>query len=407
MEHRTSTTSTDVPAFPIGRTCPFAVPDVYEQLRDGEPISTVTMSDGRSAWILTRHDDVRRLMIDPRFSSDRADPGFPAMSGGGKQAFDHFAKFLISMDGEEHSAVRKPLISQFSMRAIAAFRPRIQQIVDEAIDGMLEQGPPVDLVAHLSSVVPSRIIAELMGVTPAHLTTFYELAAQFLNRETTAQERDGIARGMRSNMDALVELKEREPGEDILSREIARQRAEQGEIDRPGLASLAQLMLLAGHESTAEMISLGVVGLLSHPDQLRVILDDPSKTPAAIDELLRYFSVVEIGMARVALEDVEIRGVQIKAGDGVIASNIAANHDPSVFPDPGALDLQRDARQHVAQGFGAHQCIGMNLARTELAVIYDTLFKRVPTLRLESPAEELPFKYDGLIFGLRSLPVSW
>jgi cytochrome P450 len=212
---------------------------------------------------------------------------------------------------------------------------------------------------------------------------------------------------MRRNVDRLVAEKEANPGDDILSREICRQREEHGDIGRPGLASLAQLMLLAGHESTTETISLGVVALLEHPEQLAEIIADPAKTPSAIDELLRYFSVVEIGMARVAIEDVEIGGVVIRAGEGVIASNIAANRDPEVFENPDEFNVLRDARQHVAQGFGAHQCLGQNLARAEMQIVFDTLFRRIPDLRLAVDVAELPFKYDTLVYGLRQLPVTW
>ncbi|MEV0439980.1 cytochrome P450 [Streptomyces spectabilis] len=393
--------------FPITRTCPFAIPETYERLREEEPVSRVEMSDGRHAWMLTRHADVRAALVDPRLGSDRSDPGYPSISSGGKSAFAHFAPFMISLDGPAHSAARSPVISEFSMRRVNTLRPRIQEIVDEAIDKILELPRPVDLVQHLAVIVPRLVITERIGASPDYLERFYALAAGMLQRSTTGEERDAIAREMRANMDRLVAEKEADPGDDLLSREIARQRAETGDVDRPGLASLAQLLLLAGHESTSEMISLGIATLLTHPEQLARMVADPSRTPAVIEELLRYFSVVEIGMGRVATEDVELGGVRIKAGEGVIASNVAANHDPRAFPDPDVFDPDRDARQHVAQGYGPHQCLGRNLARVELQTVFDTLFRRIPDLRLAVGVEELPFKYDALVHGLRELPVTW
>ncbi|GAA3991701.1 cytochrome P450 [Streptomyces sp. NBC_01352] len=402
VEHVTATAT-----FPIPRTCPFGVPETYDRLRRTEPVSRVRMSDGRLAWLLTRHADIQAVLVDPRFSANRSDPGFPAMSRGGKNAFTHFAPFMISLDGKEHTAARKPMITEFSMRRVAAFRPRIQEIVDDALDRILELPRPVDLVRELALTVPSRVITELLGATPAHLERFYELAGGMLKRSTTAAERDDIARDMRLNMDRLIAEKEANPGDDLLSREIARQRAEHGDIDRPALASLAQLLLLAGNESTSEMIALGVVALLTRPDQLAALTAEPGRTPGAVDELLRYFSVVEIGMARVATEDVEVGGVLVKAGEGVVASNVAGNRDPEVFPGPDDLDVLRDARGHLAQGFGPHQCLGQNLARAELEIVFDTLFRRLPDLRLAVGLDELPFKYDALVFGLRRLPVTW
>jgi cytochrome P450 len=394
-------------SFPIRRQCPLRFPDEYRRLRAAGPIGRVRMPDGRDAWILTRHKDVRAVLTDPRFSADRTSPGFPTVSHGGKGPFSYFATFLNSMDGQVHSSTRSPLIPEFSVRRVNAFRPRIQEIVDGAIDRILRMPQPVDLVHELAVVVPTQVIVELVGANRQHLDRFYALQAVMLSRTTTAEEHDEAARGMRRNMDRLVAEKEANQGDDIVSRQIRRQLAENGEIDRAGLASLAQFLLSAGHETTTQMIALGVFALLSHPEQLAEIVADPAKTTKAIDELLRYFSVVEIGMARVALEDVEIAGAVIRAGEGVIASNIAANHDPEVFEDPDTLNLMRDAQRHVAQGHGPHQCLGQNVARAELQIVFDTLFRRIPGLRLAAGIEELPFKYDGLVFGMHQLPVRW
>lgn len=393
--------------FPVGRQDPFSLPAVYEDVLLRKRHTKVRMSDGRDAWFFHRHEDVRTLMLHPALSADRSHPAFPAMSTGGKAAFQHFATFLISMDGSQHQRHRRPLIPQFSMKRMREFRPRIEAIVDDAVAALIADGPTSDVVRYVSSVVPRRVIAELMGVTPEHLDRFYELAGRFLDRSLGSEERDTTARAMRQNMDELVEQKCRNPGDDVLSREVCRQERETGTVDVAGLASLAQLMLLAGHESTSEMISLGVLALLEHPVERQRLLDDPSGFPVAVDELIRFFSVVEIGMARVALEDLEIGGVEIRRGEGVIASNVAANRDPTVFDAPHELRLDRESNPHLAQGIGSHQCLGMNLAQVELSAVYERLFRALPRLRLTEEVAALPFKLDGLIFGVSSLPVTW
>jgi cytochrome P450 len=170
---------------------------------------------------------------------------------------------------------------------------------------------------------------------------------------------------------------------------------------------MAFLLLLAGHETTANMISLGVVGLLSHPDQLAVITADPSRTPLAVEEMLRYFTIVEMVTARVATEDVRIGEVTIKADDGVVVSGLSVNWDPAVFENPAELDVTGGARHHIAFGYGPHQCLGQNLARMELQIVFDTLFRRIPNLRLAVPVEEVAFKTDANVYGVYELPVTW
>ncbi|MDP4510118.1 cytochrome P450, partial [Nonomuraea turcica] len=227
-----------------------------------------------------------------------------------------------------------------------------------------------------------------------------------VRRTSSTQDRQRAFAELRAYMDDLITRKESEPGDDLFSRQIARQR-EEGTLDHADLVSMAFLLLSAGHETTANMISLGVIGLLSHPEQLALIKADPGKTLMAVEELLRYFSIADVVTSRVAIEDVQIGGVSIKAGEGVIVSGLSANFDPSVFTNPADLDVERGARHHLAFGFGPHQCLGQNLARMELQIVFDTLFRRIPTLRLAAPVEDLPFKTDAVIYGAYELPVTW
>jgi cytochrome P450 len=206
---------------------------------------------------------------------------------------------------------------------------------------------------------------------------------------------------LRSYLDDLIARKEKEPGDDLLSRQLAKTDS------RDDVVSLAFLLLIGGHETTANMISLGTLAFLEHPEFLAAIREDPAKTPNAVEELLRYFTIAEFANLRVAAEDVEFGGVLIRAGDGVIGLSNTGNRDPEVFENPDELNIERGARHHLTFGYGSHQCLGQSLARLELEIVFNTLFRRVPELRLAVPADELPFKDDASIYGVYELPVTW
>jgi cytochrome P450 len=394
-----------VPTFPMQRTCPFSPPAEYGELRDKTPIARALLPSGRHAWLVTRHADVRAVLTDPRFSSDRRHPDFPRLIKF-PQSNVNFTPSLIAMDPPEHGPARRAVVGEFTVKRVQALRPRLQEIVDDRIDAMLAGPRPVDLVQALSLPVPSLVICELLGVPYADHDFFQSRSKLLFSRTTSPQARQGGIDELRSYLDDLVTGKEREPSEDLLSRQVLRQR-ETGTEDHAALVGLAFLLLIAGHETTANMISLGTVALLENPEQLAIIKADPGKTPAAVEELLRYFTIVDTATSRLALEDVELGGVHIRAGEGVIALGNAANRDPEAFDDPDALDVERGARHHVAFGFGAHQCLGQNLARTELQIVFDTLLKRIPELRLATTVGDLPFKDDVVIYGLHALPVTW
>ncbi|MFD2421591.1 cytochrome P450 [Amycolatopsis pigmentata] len=389
----------------VTRTCPHAPHPENVRLSQEEPIPRVTLPSGMEAWLLTRHEHVRAALTDPRLSSDRTRPGFPFLISG-QVPVSVFKPSLLTMDPPEHGPARRAVVGEFTVRRMAALRPRIQQIVDEHIDAMLAGPRPVDLVKALSLPVPSLVICELLGVPYADHDFFQGHTTRLLRRETPTDERREKVLELRSYLDKLVTAKEADEPDDLLGRQIRKQR-EDGEIDHEGLVSLAFLLLLAGHETTANMISLGTLALLQNPSQLAAIKNDPTKTPAAVEELLRYYTIAGLSVVRAAVEDVEIGGVVIKAGEGVVVQIHHADHDPEVFRDPAALDFDRGARNHVAFGFGAHQCLGQNLARMELQIVFDTLFARIPDLRLAVEENQLPFKDDANIYGLYELPVTW
>ncbi|MGW5744417.1 cytochrome P450 [Amycolatopsis sp. NPDC003861] len=393
--------------FPLARTCPFAPPPAYEELRDAGPVHRVTLQSGQEAWAVTRLEDVRTVLNDPRFSSDRFNPGFPILTREGRPQRRRFTASLINMDPPEHGAARREVVGEFTVKRMKALQPRIQQIVDEHIDAMLAGPKPADLVSALSLPVPSLVICEQLGVPYAEHDFFQTRSSTLLNREVTQEARMQAVEELQNYLDELVTEKEKNPTDDLLGRQVLKQREEHGEADHDSLVSLAFLLLLAGHETTANMISLGTVALLENPDQLAIIKNDPGKTLDAVEELLRYFTIAEFATSRVATEDVEIGGQLIRAGEGVLGLSYSGNRDAEAFENADELDLERGARHHVAFGFGPHQCLGQNLARMELQIVFDTLFRRIPDLKLAAPVDQLPFKHDSSIFGLYCLPVTW
>lgn len=401
------TTPADTPSYPIQRTCPFSEPAEYQRLRDEQPIARALLPSGRHAWLVSRHADVRAVLRDPRMSSDRRNPGFPLAFGrsGGGPVLDRPIS-MIGLDGAEHAEARRAVVGEFTVRRADQLRPRIQQIVDDQIDAMLAAGPPTDLVQLLALPVPSLVICQLLGVPYRDHEFFQERSAKLLRRTVDDDDRAASIIELDSYVDELVAGKENDPGDDLLGRQIAKRKAE-GNYRRDEMVSLAFLLLIAGHETTANMISLGILALLEDPEAAAALRADPSQTLPAIEEMLRYFTIVDSVTSRVATEEVDIGGQQIGAGEGVVALGLSANHDPETFDQPNRLDLDRGARHHVAFGFGPHQCLGQNLARAELQIVLDTVLRRLPGLRLATEVDSLPFKEDAAIYGIYQMPVAW
>ncbi|MFF5563638.1 cytochrome P450 [Streptomyces sp. NPDC012623] len=395
------------PAFPMARACPFSPPEEYAKLRETEPVSRASLKvNGKPAWLITKHDHIKKILGDSRVTANLKLPGYPLQVPVPEEMLQAVPLTFLSMDPPDHTVQRRMLAPEFSVRSMRALRERVQQIVDHQIDTMLAGGGPVDLVTALALPVPSLVICELLGVPYEDHERFEIWAWQIMNHDISDEERGVAHYELDQYVDQLVTTKESDPGDDMISRLIEQNRAEPA-VTHADIVSMARLMLVTGHETTANMIALGTLALLENPDQLDAVRKDPSLLPKAVEELLRYFSISDSGTARVALEDIEIGGVTIRAGEGILPLNNSANHDESVFPDANTLDIRREARSHLAFGYGIHQCVGQNLARLELEIVYGTLFRRLPGLRLAAPLEELRFKDDAMVFGVYELPVTW
>lgn len=390
-------------AFPQDRTCPYQPPAAYDPLRASRPLARVTLYDGRPAWLVTGHALARDLLTDPRLSSDRTRAGFPITTPRFAGIRDRTTA-LVGVDDPEHRDQRRMMIPSFTLKRATALKPSIQRIVDDLLDRMIAQGPPAELVGAFALPVPSMVICALLGVPYADHEFFEEQSRRLLRGPTADDAQDARDR-LEEYLGDLIDRKRQEPGEGLLD-ELVEQQAREGTPGRKELVALAIILLVAGHETTANMISLGTYTLLQHPERLAELRADPSLLPAAVEELLRMLSIAD-GLLRLATEDIEVAGTTIRAGDGVVFSTSVINRDADAYPGPDTLDWHRPARHHVAFGFGIHQCLGQNLARTELEIALAALFERLPTLRLAAPADEIPFKPGDTIQGMLELPVTW
>jgi cytochrome P450 len=390
---------------PAPRTCPFAPPAEYRALRDSEPVK-VNLPGSQTAWAVSRMVDVRSMLTDPRVSSDARRPGFPNPYADENTVHGDSTDVLplVEMDEPEHGRYRRMLIPEFSVRRVDALRPAIQDITDRLVDRLLERGPGADLVSAFALPIPSTVICRLLGVPDDRHEFFQSRAATAISLSATGDEWRTALLELHAFISDVVSEKIEHPADDLLSR-LATEYLPIGALTRDRLTQLGVFLLASGFQTTADTIALGALTFLRYPDQLDALRADPS---GAGDEMVRFHSLSDIDLSRIAAADLELAGRSIKAGDAIIPVLSAANRDPSAFDRPDEPDiLRKNPRHHVGFGFGAHQCLGQNLARAELEIAYRTLFDRVPGLRLDCPVEAVDVRSDARIFGLNSLPVTW
>ncbi|WP_329263855.1 cytochrome P450 [Streptomyces sp. NBC_01478] len=401
----------ELPEYPSPRSgeCPFAPPPGLLKLHDtGKALVRAKTWDGTTPWVVTTHAAQRELLTDPRLSANIAAPGYPHTTEAMKAHAADVRLSINNTDGAEHARWRRMLTSSFTRHRMEKIRPEIQRITDDLIDKMLAGPQPVDLNQVLSLPLPSLMICALLGVPYDDHEFFQEHAGVTNARFKTPERAAESTATLVGYIAKLIEGKMDDPGEDVLSDLAARVKA--GDLSMKEAAPLGHILLVAGHDTSANMITLGTALLLENPDQLaglRAHSDDPKYVTSTVEELLRYLTIPHLLARRAVLEDIEIDGEVIRAGEGVIASLPAANWDPQAFPDPEKVDLTRSAAHHHAFGWGPHQCVGQQLARIELHVVFSTLFRRIPTLRLAVDVSELKFKEDSQAYGIYELPVAW
>ncbi|QJY50318.1 cytochrome P450 [Pseudonocardia broussonetiae] len=380
---------------------PFDPPEELLRAREHGPISPYTFPGGKPGWLVTGYDLVRAVLADPRFSSRRELMRHPTIDYGDIEVPPAPPGEFLLMDEPQHGRYRKPLVGRFTVRRMRLLAERVEQITTEHLDAMEAAGPPTDLVSAFARPVPAVVICELLGVPYEDRGSFQEQIDAFMNGETDDEDLLAAYTATQDYLAELVRTKRAHPTDDVLSELTGT------DLTDEELRGVALILLAAGLDTTANMLSLGTFALLSHPDQLAALRADPGLVDGAVEELLRYLSVAKTFL-RTALEDVELGGRTIAAGSTVILSHHTANRDPERFDDPHVLDVRRPYTGHVAFGHGIQQCLGQQLARVELRVALPALLDRFPTLRLAVPADEVVLRPETAdIYGVTRLPVTW
>ncbi|GGX53508.1 cytochrome P450 [Streptomyces noursei] len=380
--------------------CPFDPPTELTALSD-KPLRRMRYVDGHIGWLVTGHAAARAILADPRFSSRYEVMHTPVpMEGMSGELPPAPVGDITGLDAPEHTRYRRLLTGKFTVRRMRQFAAHVEQFTTDCLDAMERSGPTVDLMEAFAQPVPALVICELLGVPYTDRERFQNQVTTIIDQTAAAEAKDEAYRALLQYLNELVLAKRAEPTDDLLSDLTT------SDLTDEELAGIGGLLLAAGLDTTANMLGLGTFALLSNPDQLKALCTDPSLAEQTVEELLRYLSVAD-PLPRSALEDVEVEGQLIRAGEMVTVSVQAANRDSHKFPDPDRLDIHRKITGHVAFGHGAHQCLGQQLARIEMAVAFLALFARFPTLRLAVPPQEVPLRDRSNIYGVISLPVTW
>ena len=380
--------------------CPFDPPEELGRIREQGGLRRMTYPDGHEGWLVTSYAVARAVAADTRFSSRYELMHVPFPGTGFTEIPVAPPGDLTGIDQPEHTRYRKLLTGKFTVRRMRLLTERVEQITAEHLDAMAEQGPPVDLVRAFAHPIPAVMICELLGVPYADRETFNRHVAAMSAPGVTPDEQIAAYGAIQEYIHGLVLAKRADPTDDLLGDLTAT------DLTDAELTGVGAFLLGAGLDTTANMLALGTYALLRNPDQLAALRADPGIADQAVEELLRYLSIAHTGV-RAALEDVELDGQLIRAGESVTVSVQAANRDPARFADPDTLDLRRQATGHLSFGHGIHQCLGQQLARVEMRVAFPALVTRFPTLRLAVPVEDVPLRSTMNIEGVYQLPVAW
>lgn len=400
--------NTELHAFPMQRS-PLAPPAEYAEIRNQPGLAKIRMPDGSWAWIATRYAEVKEVLSDARFTTVPATPNYPMVAPArAALLINEHPATLIRMDPPEHTKHRRMLSKEFMLKVIDGMKPYIERTIDGLLDLMESKGSSCDFANVFALALPTTIISHILGVPYEDQEFFHERALAKLDLKADPDVPVRAGREMREYLDKLITLKleAAEPADDLITRLLHGQ-VIPGHITREEALATIELLLMGGHETTANMIALGTLSLLLNPDQKDELVADPSLVVNAVEEMLRFHTIVHYNGPRVATADVEIGGQLIRKGEGVMALISAANRDPEAFPDPDKFDIHRKAIHHVAFSYGVHQCLGQALARAELQIVFSKLFQRFPNMRLAVAAEDIVFRYDAFVYGIDALPVCW
>ncbi|SEQ65591.1 nocardicin N-oxygenase [Lentzea xinjiangensis] len=395
--------------FPFAGSSYHGPAPVYAKMRAECPVAKVPTAGGVDAWVVSRYEDVRAALADPRLSRAlTCVDGAPRIGG----SMTTTPEMIISLDGSEHSRLRKLVAGAFTVRRVEAMRPNVQRVCDELLDAIQEKGPVVDLVEAFCVPLPLTVIGEMLGVPSEDLRAFEKDARAFATVDDRAGGEESLAALGRLNdyIVGLIADKRANPGNDMLSDLIAA-RDNDDRLSERELVTFGFTLIGAGFDTTANQLANSLLALFEHhrEDWDRLVAQ-PELIPTAVEELLRHvnlFATDTTGFPRIAAEDLEIGGVRIPAGDPVIFSLTSANRDGDVFADPDELDITREHNPHISFGHGMHYCLGKQLGRMEMALALEGLTRRFPDLRLAKPENELPWHHGEINHTLSTLPVIW
>ncbi|MEV4111220.1 cytochrome P450 [Nonomuraea sp. NPDC049695] len=397
-----------MPDYPFSRDKALEPPQEWAELQDRCPVAHIRLPSGDTAQLLTRYEDVRSVLADGRFR--RGGEGAARIStteDGGIFARNSDSRVR---EGEGHLRWRRLLNKSFTIRKMETWRPRVQRMADELVDDLVKSGSPANLSAGLGLPLPVRVICALVGAPSRDQDKFAHWSQVMLTlTRYTQEEVRQTYEEFGAYVSALVEEKRANPGDDLLSELTQISDSEDGRLSHEELITTVMALLLAGHETTSNMIAIMTAMLLAEPERYQAVIDDPELIPGTVEEVLRLDTTLSvIGFPRVATEDTELSGTVVPAGGTVIPCRPAANRDPRKFDDPERFDPRREnAAQHLSFGVGAHYCLGQPLARLELQVVLGTLTRRLPTLRLRDSADELRLRTGLLSGGLQDVWVAW
>ncbi|KAI9873620.1 MAG: hypothetical protein M1830_010794 [Pleopsidium flavum] len=396
-----------LPSFPFKRPAGPEPPIEYAKLRAQDPVSKVKLWDGSQVWLVTNHRDVCSVLADNRFSKIRTLRGFPELGDGGKAAAAHKPTF-VDMDPPEHTIQKGMVNSVFTREHVETMRPSIQKTVNNCIQTMTMGGcqQPVDLVKNFAIEVPSQVIYRILGIPNKDMDYLNSCNAVRTSGSTTSREAADASNELTAYLGRLVSSKETEPGDDLISKLVVEQ-LHPGHLQHEDVVQITFLLLVAGNATMSNMIALGVVTLLQHPDQLSALKKNPTLAHDTAEELLRFHTASALATRRVAKEDITVAGKVIKAGEGVIASNQSANRDEAVFKDADTFNIHRVPGPQLGFGYGIHQCIAEWLARAELQCVFGSLFQQLPNLKVAIPMSEVNYSDPTKDIGVTELPVTW
>ncbi|MGI8336284.1 cytochrome P450 family protein [Actinomadura scrupuli] len=380
----------------------------YRELREQGPVRHVCLANGLEAWLITRYDDVLAAFSDPRLSSDIGDAEDPTLLEQlPSSERGSLRRSMLRVNPPDHTRLRRLVSKVFTARRVAELRPRIQEVTDQLLDAIAPAGR-ADLIEEFALPLPVTVISELLGVPAGDRHGFQEWTNTMLAQRSGAPDQARMEQAweqMRAYLEGLLATKRARPGDDLLSA-LTMAHDEEHRLDEDELIAMAFLLLVAGYITTVNLIGSGIAALLAHPDQLKLLRDDPRLLPSAIEEFLRYDGPVSPGIARFPTEDIEIGGVTIPRGATVLVGTAVADRDPAQFPSPDRLDVARADNAHLAFGHGLHYCLGAPLARLEGQIAIGTVLNRLPNLALAVPFDELPWQVATLR-GPKHLPVTF